>query len=284
MKHSPVVVDRIEAVRQAVAQARHGGATIGFVPTMGALHAGHAALIRAARAECGYVVVSIFVNPTQFGPNEDYARYPRTWEADCLLCAHEGVDLIFAPSVEEIYPPPYRTYVEVQELDEHLCGAKRPGHFRGVCTVVLKLFHIVQPDVAYFGQKDYQQARIIQQMVRDLHVPVQMRVLPTVRASDGLALSSRNQYLTPEQRQVAPRIYQALQHLRQQVAAGQRDAQQLTAQLHAALSAIPGVLIDYAEIVDADTLQPVPTIDRPAIAAVAVFLGSTRLIDNIHLL
>ncbi|GIW83557.1 MAG: pantothenate synthetase [Gemmataceae bacterium] len=279
----PLLVERIEAVRQQVAQVRQAGQTIGFVPTMGALHAGHAALIRSARQECGYVVVSIFVNPTQFGPHEDYTRYPRTLEADQQLCAAEGVDLIFAPAVEEMYPPPYRTYVEVTELDQVLCGASRPSHFRGVCTVVLKLFQIVQPDVAYFGEKDYQQARIIRQMIRDLHLPVQLRTLPTVREADGLAYSSRNRYLTAAQRQVAPRIYQALLEVRERVGRGEREAARLESDLYQALSAIPEARVDYAKIVDADSLQPLEQIDRPAVAAVAVFLGTTRLIDNIRL-
>ncbi len=279
----PLVVERIESVRQQVTQARRAGQTIGFVPTMGALHAGHAALIRAARQECGYVVVSIFVNPTQFGPHEDYARYPRTLEADQQLCGEEGTDLIFAPSVEEMYPPPYRTYVEVTELDQVLCGASRPSHFRGVCTVVLKLFQIVQPDVAYFGEKDYQQARIIRQMIHDLNLPVQLRTLPTVREPDGLAYSSRNRYLTAAQRQVAPRIYQALLEVRERVGRGEREAARLESDLYQALSAIPEARVDYAKIVDADSLQPLEQIDRPAVAAVAVFLGTTRLIDNIRL-
>ena len=279
----PPIVERIESVRQEVARARQAQRRIGFVPTMGALHAGHAALIQRARKECGYVVVSIFVNPTQFGPQEDFARYPRTLAADQKLCAEEGADLIFAPSVEEIYPPPYRTFVEVTELDQVLCGASRPKHFRGVCTVVLKLLHIVQPDVVYFGEKDYQQARIIRQMIRDLNIPVHMEVVPTVREADGLACSSRNSYLTAAQRQVAPRIYQVLLELRQRVQEGEREVARLQTQLQEALSAIPEARVDYAHIVDADTLQPLEQLDRPAIAAVAVFLGTTRLIDNIRL-
>ncbi len=282
MSLTPVVTTIVE-VRAAVAAARQAGKTIGFVPTMGALHAGHAALIRAARAGSDYVVVSIFVNPTQFGPNEDYARYPRTLEADRGVCAAAGADLIFAPSVEEMYPSPFLTFVEVGQLDQTLCGPRRPGHFRGVCTVVLKLLLIVQPDLAVFGAKDYQQARIVQQMVRDLNVPVQLRIEPTVREADGLAMSSRNQYLTPDQRAVASRIYQALQQVQQRVAAGERDLRRLEEQLHAALAAIPGSRVDYASIVDAETLQPLERLDRPAVAAVAVFLGTTRLIDNVLL-
>ncbi|HJZ58548.1 MAG TPA: pantoate--beta-alanine ligase, partial [Gemmataceae bacterium] len=215
------VVTTIAEVRAAVAQARRRGQSVGLVPTMGALHAGHTALIRAARAASGFVVVSIFVNPTQFGPNEDFARYPRTLEADQKACADAGAELIFAPSVEEIYPDDAVTFVEVTKLQDVLEGPSRPGHFRGVCTVVAKLFNIVQPDVAHFGAKDYQQARIIVQMVRDLNMPVQVRVEPTVREPNGLALSSRNRYLTPEQRAAAPGISKALQNVRSRALAGE---------------------------------------------------------------
>jgi pantoate--beta-alanine ligase len=248
---------------------------------MGALHEGHAALVRAARAAGGFVVVSIFVNPTQFGPKEDFAKYPRTPDADRELCARAGADLIFAPGAEEVYPPNSLTFVEVGELAERLCGASRPGHFRGVCTVVLKLLNIVQADRAHFGAKDYQQARIISQMVRDLNVPVEVRVEPTVREADGLALSSRNRYLGADERAVAPRIYRALQATRARAAAGEIDAARLESALLAELSAIPGVRVDYASVVDAETLRPLAQLDRPALAAAAVFLGTTRLIDNL---
>jgi pantoate--beta-alanine ligase len=277
------IATTISEVRAAVAAARRDGQTIALVPTMGALHAGHAALIRAARQSAPVVVVSIFVNPTQFGPNEDYARYPRTLEQDRQLCTEAGASLIFAPSVEEMYPANSVTVVEVQQLDRWLCGASRPGHFRGVCTVVLKLFNIVQPDVAHFGAKDFQQARIIQQLVRDLNVPVQIRIEPTVREPDGLALSSRNRYLTPAERAVAPRIYQALQAVAQRVRAGEIDVARLESALQAELSAIPGARVDYARIVDVELLQPLTRLDRPAVAAVAVVLGQTRLIDNLVL-
>lgn len=277
------VATTIADVRAAVAEARQLGMTVALVPTMGALHEGHAALIRAAGRPSSFVVVSVFVNPTQFGPAEDYGKYPRTLEADQRVCAAAGANLIFAPAVEEMYPENSSTAVQVSGLQDALCGASRPGHFRGVCTIVLKLFNIVGADVAYFGAKDYQQARIIRQMVRDLNVPVEIAVEPTVREADGLALSSRNRYLTAGQRAAAPAIYRALQGVRDRVAAGETDVPLLEAALHAELSAIPEARVDYAQVVDALTLQPVTRLDRPAVAAVAVFLGGTRLIDNIHL-
>src|SRR5437870_7195829 len=198
-----IVANTMESVRQAVKDARSKGLTIGLVPTMGALHAGHISLIRAARQESGFVMVLIFVNPTQFGPREDLERYPRPLKQDLEMCEEHKVDLVFVPEAAVIYPPGFRTAVEVQELQDLLCGASRPGHFRGVATVVIKLFNIVQPDIAYFGQKDAQQARIIQQMVNDLNVLVRLRICPIVREPDGLALSSRNQYLSPDQRRHA---------------------------------------------------------------------------------
>jgi pantoate--beta-alanine ligase len=275
------VVTTIAEVRSDVAAVRDRGATIGLVPTMGALHEGHAALIRAARAASGFVVVSVFVNPTQFGPKEDFAKYPRTLEADRKVCDDAGADLIFAPSAAEMYPDRSVTVVEVRELDEVLCGASRPGHFRGVGTVVLKLFNIVRPDVAHFGAKDYQQTRVIRQMVRDLNVPVEVRVEPTVREPDGLALSSRNRYLSPAERAAAPRIYQALQAARARALGGETDAARLESALRAELGTIPGARVDYASIVDAESLRPLARLDRPAVAAVAVVLGTTRLIDNV---
>jgi len=277
------VLTTIAEVRAAVAAARRVGRTVGFVPTMGALHAGHAALVRAARAGAGFVVVSVFVNPTQFGPAEDFAAYPRTLEADRALCDEAGADLIFAPTAAEMYPAGSLTTVEVAELDGVLCGPARPGHFRGVCTVVLKLFHIVSPDLAFFGAKDYQQATIVRRMVRDLNVPVAVRVEPTVREPDGLALSSRNRYLTPDQRAAAPGIYRALQATRTRARTGARDVAALEAALHADVAAIPGARVDYARVLDADALRPLTLLDRPAVAAVAVFLGTARLIDNLLL-
>jgi pantoate--beta-alanine ligase len=277
----PPVVPTIAEVRAAVAAARTRGLTVGFVPTMGALHEGHAALVRAARHGTGFVVVSIFVNPTQFAPSEDFARYPRTLDADRAGCSEAGADLIFAPTAGEMYPDDSLTSVEVAKLDEGLEGQSRPGHFRGVCTVVLKLLNIVLPDVTYFGQKDAQQARIVRQMVRDLNVPVTVRVEPTVREPDGLAMSSRNRYLSPADRALAPRIYAALRATRDRALAGENDVASLESKLTEQLAAIPGARVDYARVVDADSLRPLARLDRPALAVVAVHLGTTRLIDNV---
>jgi pantoate--beta-alanine ligase len=279
----PVVAATVEAVRQHVADARRRGLSIGLVPTMGALHEGHASLIRAARAESGFVVVSIFVNPAQFGPHEDLARYPRPLEKDLELCGREGVDLAFVPDVATMYPPGFRTYVEVHELQDVLEGASRPGHFRGVATVVLKLFNIVQPDIAYFGQKDAQQARIIQQLVRDLDVPVAVCVCPIVRSADGLALSSRNQYLDADQRRRATILSQALAEARARVEAGERNGLAVQRALAARLAAAPGAVLDYAAVVDADTLRPIERLQGRVLVAVAVKFGATRLIDNVVL-
>jgi pantoate--beta-alanine ligase len=250
---------------------------------MGALHEGHASLIRAARAETGFVVVSLFVNPTQFGPNEDLGRYPRSFGHDLEVCARERADLLFAPDAADMYPPGFRTWVEVQGFQDVLCGASRPGHFCGVATVVLKLFNIVQPDVAYFGQKDAQQARTIQQMVRDLDLPVRLRICPIVRAADGLALSSRNEYLDPDQRRHATVLHKALEEARARVEGGERDAAVVQRALAARLAAAPGALVDYAAVVDLDTLQPLSRLRGQVLIAVAVRLGATRLIDNVLL-
>jgi pantoate--beta-alanine ligase len=250
---------------------------------MGALHAGHITLVKAAVQAAEFVVVSIFVNPTQFGPKEDFAKYPRNLEADHAMCSEAGAHAIFAPSAEEMYPAGTVAYVEVPKLDAVLCGPRRPGHFRGVCTVVLKLFNIVQPEVAIFGAKDAQQAIILKKMVKDLNVPVQMQIEPTVRERDGLAMSSRNRYLAPGERAVAPQIYSALRMIESRVRGGETDVARLESALQAAISAIPGSRLDYAEIRDAETLEPLARLDRPALAAVAVFLGNTRLIDNVIL-
>jgi pantoate--beta-alanine ligase len=277
----PEVATSIAAVRQAVAQGRRRGLSIGLVPTMGAMHAGHASLIRAARAETGFVVVSLFVNPTQFGPNEDLTRYPRTWEEDLGLCTQEKVDLIFTPAPAVMYPAGFRTRVEVTELQDGLCGASRPGHFRGVATVVLKLFNIVQPDTAYFGQKDAQQARIIRQLVHDLNVPVQLRFCPIVRAPDGLALSSRNKYLDAGQRRRAVVLHEALEQARRQIERGERDAATIHQGLAARVRETPGSALDYAAVVDADTLRPLDRLQGEVLLALAVKFGDTRLIDNL---
>jgi pantoate--beta-alanine ligase len=277
----PAVVTEIPALRQAVRGARGRGLTVGLVPTMGALHAGHLRLVETARRQNDFVVVSIFVNPTQFGPHEDFERYPRPLEQDLARCAEAGVDLVFAPPPAVMYPPGYHTFVEVTGLQDVLCGPSRPGHFRGVATVVLKLFNQAQPDRAYFGQKDAQQALLIRQMARDLDVPVEVVTVPTVREADGLALSSRNQYLDADQRRQAPALYRALEEARARVAAGERDGRALRKLLAERIAATPGAALDYAAVVDADTLAPVDRLTGPTLLALAVKFGDTRLIDNL---
>jgi pantoate--beta-alanine ligase len=247
---------------------------------MGALHAGHASLMQAARAETGFIVVSVFVNPTQFGPSEDFTRYPRTWEKDVALCSREGVNLIYAPEAARVYPAGFRTYVEVHDFQDVLCGASRPRHFRGVATVVLKLLNTVQPDTAYFGQKDAQQARILQQMVRDLDVPVRLRICPIVREPDGLAISSRNRYLDADQRRHAVILHRALERARERIDAGVRDAAQVRQLLTGLIEATPGAVLDYAAVVDFETLRPLGRLQGDVLLALAVKFGSTRLIDN----
>jgi pantoate--beta-alanine ligase len=280
---TPAVVSTAAQLRQAVASARAKGLLIGLVPTMGALHEGHASLLRLARAETGFVVASIFVNPTQFGPKEDLSRYPRPWEEDLDWCRREKVDLVFHPEPATMYPPGFCTFVEVTGLQDGLCGASRPGHFRGVATVVLKLFNLVQPDVAFFGQKDAQQVRIIQQMVHDLDVPVRVRVGPTVREPDGLARSSRNRYLDPDQRRRAVVLHQALDEVRRRVEAGERDAATLRRFLVERVSATPGAVLDYAEVVNADSLRSIDQLKGQVLVALAVKFGGARLIDNVLL-
>ena len=280
---NPLVVSTIAEVRRTVTSAKARGASVGLVPTMGALHEGHVSLIRAARAETGFAVVSVFVNPTQFGPHEDYSRYPRPFEQDLELCGREDVDVIFAPTPATIYPEGYRTYVEVEGLQEALCGASRPGHFRGVCTIVLKLFNIVRPDVAYFGQKDAQQVLILRKMVQDLNVEVGVRVCATVREPDGLALSSRNQYLDADQRRRAVVLSQALREAKERVLAGERDAAAVQRRLAERIAATPGATLDYAAVVSAATLQPPEQLHGRVLLAVAVKFGATRLIDNVLL-
>lgn len=250
---------------------------------MGYLHQGHAALMTAARATCDLVVVSIFVNPTQFGPNEDLARYPRDLERDMAICREAGVDAIFHPSVAEMYPEQSVTWVDVDLLTNTLCGASRPGHFRGVATVVSKLFHIVQPHEAFFGQKDAQQVAVIQRMVRDLNMDVEIVPVETVREPDGLALSSRNVYLSETERAAALVLSRALRLARELAAAGERDAHLVREQMVNLINAEPLAQIDYVEVVDQATLQPLAELDRPALAALAVRIGSTRLIDNAQL-
>ncbi len=270
-------------MRARCAALQREGKTIGLVPTMGALHDGHLSLVRAARARCGVVVVSIFVNPTQFGPNEDFSKYPRTFERDCKLLEAERVDFVFAPSVEEMYPKGATTWVTVEGLSEKLCGRSRTGHFRGVTTVVAKLFHAVAPDYAFFGKKDAAQATIMRRMVRDLDFGVEIMVCPIVRESDGLAMSSRNAYLDPAQRKSAAVLYRALMRIQTLADKGERSAARLMDEGKSVLAEQPGIRLDYLAIVHPETLDPVADISRGALVAVAAFVGTTRLIDNLVL-
>jgi pantoate--beta-alanine ligase len=268
-----------ESARQARAESR----IIGFVPTMGALHAGHAALVHRAKQQCAPVVASIFVNPKQFGPNEDFTKYPRTLDADSEKFSAAGVDALFLPADDEIYPSGFRTYVTVEGLSDRLEGRSRPGHFRGVATVVLKLLEIVQPHFAYFGRKDAQQVRIISQMARDLNLDTEIVICPIVREPDGLALSSRNAYLSGDERRAATVLHRALEAARAELTAGARDSLHLQAAIRRMLQAEPLAAVDYAEIVDADAFEPVTRIARPCYALLAVFIGKTRLIDNLYI-
>jgi len=277
------IVRRVYAIREITREARARGRKIGFVPTMGYLHDGHLALVRRARELSDVVIVSIFVNPTQFSPDEDFDRYPRDLTRDTDLCIAEGVDYIFAPEVEELYPEGARTFVEVEGLSGVLEGESRPTHFRGVTTVVMKLLQIVKPHVAAFGQKDAQQSIIIERMVRDLMMDVEIHIVPTVRDEDGVALSSRNAYLTPEQRRAARAIPQALQAAEKAVEEGERNAEDLVGAVQEILAAESLLKVDYVVLVDRDRLQPVKEINGEMLLAVAVGAGETRLIDNIAL-
>jgi len=261
-------------------QRNGGGKTIGLVPTMGALHAGHASLIRAARASTGVVAVSIFVNPTQFGPNEDYARYPRTFEADCALAKAEGADVVFAPTVEELYPAGSATFVEVEGLSGRLDGKSRPGHFRGVATVVAKLLVASEADRAFFGQKDAAQVAVLRRMVADLRLAAEIVVCPIVRDPDGLALSSRNRYLSPAERTQAITLSRAIRQVEALAASGERRAGALIGAARQTFAAVPEVRVDYIELVDWATLEPVETAAPGSLFAVAAWVGATRLIDN----
>ena len=279
----PIIVSSIQEVRHAVAKAKRAGSIVGFVPTMGALHEGHASLLRRAKSGHSFVVASIFVNPTQFGPNEDFSRYPRTLQEDIRICDAAGTDVVFLPDADTLYPAGYQTYVEVAQLQQGLCGASRPTHFRGVATVVLKLFNIVQPDVAYFGQKDAQQARVLERMVVDLDVPVRVEVCPIVREADGLAMSSRNRYLDPDQRRHATVLHRSLEAMRARVEAGERSAEALKMLATTMIAATPGAKIDYIEIVGWNDLRPIDSLAGEILIAVAVWFGTTRLIDNVRL-
>ncbi|ODA39642.1 pantoate--beta-alanine ligase [Desulfosporosinus sp. BG] len=270
----------ISELREIVAMERRQGRKIALIPTMGYLHQGHLALVERAKQSGAFVVLSIFVNPLQFGPNEDYSSYPRDLERDAHLVGIAGVDALFHPTAAEMYPRPMVTYVEVGQLDSVLCGAKRPGHFRGVVTVVSKLFHIVQPDFAFFGQKDYQQYLIIQRMVKDLNLPVEIIPVPIVREQDGLALSSRNVFLTSEQRQEALILSQSLNEAEMLWRAGERSAQVLETCIRDRITRESQGVIDYVEVRDAEDLSEVTNMENPVLVALAVRFGSTRLIDN----
>jgi pantoate--beta-alanine ligase len=280
---TPDVITSIPRVRDRVAEARRsdGRTRVGLVPTMGALHAGHTRLIEAARAECDLVIVSIFVNPLQFDRPEDLEKYPRALQPDVDLCSALGVDVVFAPSVAEMYPEPPDCAIDVGRVAEHLCGKFRPGHFRGVATVVMKLFQIAQPDRAYFGEKDAQQLAVIRRMVADFNVPIEIVAVPTVREPDGLALSSRNQRLQPGERRAAIVLYEALKVARTQVAEGVRDAACVRQAATQVVEREPAVRLEYLEVVDPREMQPVERIDGPVIAAGAIWVGATRLIDNV---
>lgn len=276
-------VTTIDEVRNLVREARADGLRIGLVPTMGALHAGHARLIEVCRRDSDFVVVSIFVNPTQFAPTEDLARYPRTPDGDRHLCGEGGASLVFGPSVDEMYPSKGEgTYVEVHDLSNRLEGESRPGHFRGVASVVLKLLNIVQPDLAYFGEKDYQQLQVIRRMVADLDVPVSIRSLPTVREVDGLAMSSRNRYLGPDDRAAAVVLSRALGEAVDAVRLGERSGDRVRQILRARIESESRATLDYAEVADAETLAPIAQLGagRRAVALLAVRVGPARLIDN----
>jgi len=267
-------------MKEKAREARHEQRIIGFVPTMGALHAGHLALVERARKECAPVYASIFLNPAQFGPHEDLSKYPRPLEADVEKLTAAKVDGLFLPEATEIYPRGYATYVHVEGLSERLEGKSRPGHFRGVATVVLKLLETVQPHFAYFGRKDAQQVRIIEQMVRDLNLDVEVVVCPIVREPDGLALSSRNTYLGAEERKAATVLYRGLEAARQEVAAGRRDSLELQRAMRKVLDSEPRASVNYAEIADAESFEPVVRVTRRSYALLAVHIGRTRLIDN----
>jgi pantoate--beta-alanine ligase len=278
---TPQVISSIQELRCTLAPIRTSGSTIGLVPTMGALHAGHGRLIETARRENGCVVVSIFVNPIQFDRSDDYDRYPRPLSNDVGFCSRLGVDFVFAPSAEEMYPHAQRAFVEVTEVTEHLCGQFRPGHFRGVATVVLKLLNVVQPDRAYFGEKDAQQLAVIRRLVADLNVPVTIVEVATLREADGLALSSRNQHLSPEERRIAPSLSRALETARGLISAGETRAAAVKREALRVLNEQPGIRVEYLEIVGPEDMQLVEEVTGPVRVAGAIWIGQTRLIDNV---
>ena len=277
-----IIVDPLD-IQSRMEGIRMEGKRIGFVPTMGYLHEGHLSLVRASMAQCDITVVSIFVNPTQFGPSEDLDRYPRDFERDCDLLENEGVEILFNPVKDHLYPKDFSTEVRVGKVTERLCGASRPWHFPGVALIVCKLFHLVKPHAVFFGQKDYQQCLVIKRMVRDLDFGIEIHVVPTVREEDGLAMSSRNKYLSPEERSKAVVLVKALAATNRLYRQGERSPERLSATLKKSLQEVSHARIDYAEVLDAETLAPVTSATQRMVAALAVFFGPTRLIDN-HIL
>ncbi len=274
-------VEDIEKMKILVERLKRRGKSIGFVPTMGFLHEGHLSLVKESLAKSDVTVVSIFVNPSQFGPNEDFRDYPRDFEKDSLLLSEMGIDILFAPREEQMYPSGYQTYVQVENLHDRLCGKSRPVHFKGVCTVVLKLFNIIQPDLAFFGQKDAQQAAILKKMVDDLNLEVDLEILPIVREKDGLALSSRNLYLNPEERRAARVLSFSLEEARKRIEAGERETEFIIDKIRQIIQSEELTKIDYVEIVDSTSLGPLRRIKDQALIALAVYIGKTRLIDNL---
>lgn len=274
------IITTVREMKQRVAAWRADDLSIGLTPTMGALHEGHMSLMERAVAECDRVVTSVFVNPLQFGPGEDYEAYPRNLERDAAIARSKGVDVVFHPRVEEMYPPSYNTYVVMETLTDSLCGAKRPGHFRGVCTVVTKLFNIIEPDRAYFGQKDAQQLAIIKRMVSDLNMKVDVVACPIVREADGLAKSSRNAYLNDEERRAARCLSRAIFAAQAAIEGGERDVATIKDKLSSIIAAESRARIDYVEVVSLDTMEPVERLGQAGLVAIAVYMGSTRLIDN----
>ncbi len=275
------IIKTVEGLRQVVRAEKKRGRTIGLVATMGFLHEGHLSLVRRARSEADVTVVSLFVNPIQFGPKEDLKSYPRDFDRDADLLRAEHVDYLFAPTDEEMYPPEFRTFVEVRDLQDRLCGRTRPGHFRGVCTVVLKFFNLIEPDCAVFGRKDAQQALILKRMAADLNVPVRIIVAPIVREPDGLAMSSRNTYLNPEERRAALVLSRSLAEAQSLIAGGERNAGAVLGRIKSLIEAEPLARIDYIEAVDPDDLTPAPVLRDGTLIALAVSIGRTRLIDNL---
>lgn len=276
------VVTGIPEMKALAAEWRAAGTTIGFVPTMGYLHEGHLSLVRESKQRCGVTVVSIFVNPAQFGPAEDFRRYPRDLGKDSAMLEREGVDALFVPAAEAVYPPGYKTYVEVRDLQDRLCGRARPGHFRGVATIVLKLFNIVRPDVAFFGAKDAQQTVVVEKMARDLDLDVEIAVCPVVREPDGLAMSSRNVYLSPDERAAARVLSKSLTEAERLIREGERDASRVVARVKDTIAGEPLARLDYAEVLEAGSLEPVSEVRGDTLVLLAVFIGRTRLIDNLR--